>query len=324
MGRNTLPPWEVCINLNTVPTNSIRKAFDFNSGQYHVDSPSLKQLLQRNDVWRACDNNEKQANTQDTGHAVLNRLLPGQGWPAQGLTEFLCPRQGMGELSLLAPALKQLSQQDRWIALLNPPFIPYAPAWAACGVDLSQILVIQTRTEPDRLWALETLLASNTTSAALYWPTRIHAKALRRLQVASKKGRCWGVLFRPVEAAQDASPATLRIQLSAAAGSTENAGQHGLLLKVLKRPGGWPSQTHFIETPRHCLHVPQQGASPAPQERLDHSERNAELSIGSRYNNTDSSQPLAQSSSRRSHALRHSLTYPAGNASKPPARGDYS
>ncbi|PCJ19958.1 MAG: hypothetical protein COB04_05065 [Gammaproteobacteria bacterium] len=221
-----------------------------------MDTPTLKQLLQRNDVWRACDNNDKQADTLDSGHPVLNRLLPGQGWPHQGLTEFLCARQGMGELSLLAPALRQLSQQGRWIALLNPPFIPYAPAWAACGVDLSQILVIHTDKEPDRLWALETLLASNTTSAALYWPARIHAKALRRLQVASKKGRCWGILFRPSEAAKDASPATLRIQLSAAASSTEHASPHGVLLKVLKRPGGWTSQTHFIETPRPLLHTP--------------------------------------------------------------------
>ena len=298
-----------------------------------MDSPSLKQLLQRNDVWRASDNNEKQSSTQDTGHAVLNRLLPGQGWPSQGLTEFLCPRPGMGELSLLTPALKQLSQQDRWIALLNPPFIPYAPAWAACGINLSQILVIQTRTERDRLWALETLLSSNTTSAALYWPTRIHAKALRRLQVASKKGQCWGVLFRPEEAAQEASPATLRIQLSAATASKENAGQHGLLLKVLKRPGGWPSQTHFIETPRHCLHAVQQNASPAPQEVLNHSKIDKEFRIEGRHNKSlndknlydnISSQKLAQPRPARNHSLRSSITHSTDGASKSPAGRDYS
>ena len=57
--------------------------------------------------------------------------------------ELLLPCAGIGELRLLMPALRALSNtQNRWLAWINPPFIPYAPALQAAGIESSKILLI--------------------------------------------------------------------------------------------------------------------------------------------------------------------------------------
>ncbi|MET0661445.1 MAG: hypothetical protein ABW110_25180, partial [Steroidobacteraceae bacterium] len=65
-----------------------------------------------------------------TGFSVLDERLPGHGWPAQGLIEVLSAEPGRSELALFAPALvRSLREPNSWIALIAPPFDPYAPAF---------------------------------------------------------------------------------------------------------------------------------------------------------------------------------------------------
>jgi len=71
---------------------------------------SIEELLQQHasTLWRAqerpCGASPLAAGLP-TGHAELDRCLPGGGWPRQGLIEILTDRNGIGELSLLLPAL---------------------------------------------------------------------------------------------------------------------------------------------------------------------------------------------------------------------------
>ena len=63
----------------------------------------------------------------------LDRCLPGGGWPARGSIEILADRTGIGELSLLMPALARLVRRGArggWLAWIAPPHQPYAPALA--------------------------------------------------------------------------------------------------------------------------------------------------------------------------------------------------
>ena len=53
---------------------------------------------------------------------------------------------------------------------------------------------------------------------------------MRRLQLGAESGRAWGVLFRSARAAQERSPAALRLRLEAT--------QRGLAVHILKRRGG--------------------------------------------------------------------------------------
>ncbi len=121
-----------------------------------------------------------------------------------------------------------------WVALIAPPYIPYAPAFAAGGLNMSRLLVVRCRQQTDVLWAVEQALRSNTCSAVLAWSDGADERSLRRLQLAAEAGGvCLFVLFRSPRLRCRRSPAALRIQLRPAADST-------LELDVFKNHGGRP------------------------------------------------------------------------------------
>ena len=198
-----------------------------------------KKLLQHPNLWRAGQMGERQAQSQagiPTGFTLLDEQLPGAGWPNAGLAELMLGSAGIGELRLLVPALHAMSQQqNRWVAWINPPFVPYAPALQAVGIDISKILLIHPRSHLDALWALERACRSGSCSSALAWldEKKLKLKDTQRLQVAAKQGRTFTCLFRPQSACAHSSMAELRLALRAATpGQVE--------LDILKRRGGWP------------------------------------------------------------------------------------
>ncbi len=206
---------------------------------------SLAEVLQRADIWRGGTHAHEGHVAVPSGHAPLDQQLPGGGWPLGALTELLFDHPGMGELQLLMPAQARLTQAGRWLVWVTPPYLPYAPALAAAGVELSRFLYIDDHAPKAALWAMEQALRSGACGAVLGWLTNPDPRALRRLQLAAEAGGAMGVLFRPPQAARQASPAALRVQLTPA--------HNGLTLRILKRRGGWASQPIHWEpgTPRH-------------------------------------------------------------------------
>ncbi|MGB8299498.1 MAG: SOS cell division inhibitor, partial [Azonexus sp.] len=82
----------------------------------------LAEVLARGDVWRGDTLASLPAATIPSGHAELDAELPGGGWPCGNLTEILVDRSGLGEMTLLLPALARLSQAGGWLALVAPPW----------------------------------------------------------------------------------------------------------------------------------------------------------------------------------------------------------
>ncbi|BAU47325.1 CDP-6-deoxy-delta-3,4-glucoseen reductase [Sulfurifustis variabilis] len=203
---------------------------------------NLSELLLRADVWRG--GSAPPSPAEPTGLAVLDALLPGGGWPIGALTELVLARDGVGELRLLLPALARLSHGDRWVAFVAPPYVPYAPALAAAGVDLSRVLLVHPRRE-DQLWAVESSLRSGACAAVLAWIAQAEAASLRRLQLAAEAGGTVGVLFerRPLAG----SIAALRLAL-------EPAGAGAVNVHIMKRRGGWPVGPVRVEVD-HALAV---------------------------------------------------------------------
>jgi hypothetical protein len=227
--------------------------------------PDLENLIKRNDIWRASKINQNVIQGIPSTYHLLDQHLYGGGWPRGGLTELLLNKLGIGELRLLTPALAKLSQeQNRWLLWVSPPYIPYAPALAKAGINLDKVLVVKTTTLANTLWVIEKALGSKSCSAVLAWPdyqfnypshnakkreeSLLKEKHLRRLQVASKEGQCLGVMFRNYNAAKNSSPAELRIQLQAQPSVSEHS---RLELKILKRKGGWPTDTFNVEFNDH-------------------------------------------------------------------------
>ena len=191
---------------------------------------ALDSILQHPAIWRGKQYAKVAVESVPTGFAELDSLLPGGGWPRAALTELLVAQPGIGELRLLAPALARLSREEKWLVLVAPPYLPYAPAFEALAVDLSRLIVVESRADAQTLWAAERCLRSGTCSAVIAWPGTAAERALRRLQSAAEQGKAIGVVFSPLRCAAQPSPAPLRIQLACE--------RNRLTLHVLKRRGG--------------------------------------------------------------------------------------
>jgi cell division inhibitor SulA/protein ImuA len=154
-----------------------------------------------------------------TGFAALDDYLPGGGWPRGALIEVLVERYGVGELTLLIPALAALTRGDsshparKWVAWIAPPFVPYAPALQQRGVGVDDLLLVQPSGRKNRLWTVEQVIRSGSSSGVLAWLSAADHIALRRLQLAAEEQGCWTVLFRPLAARRERSAAALRIGL---------------------------------------------------------------------------------------------------------------
>ena len=192
---------------------------------------ALDALLRDARVWRGQDSPAPARSPQPTGHAALDAALPTGGWPEAALVEVLFAADGLGELSLLLPALAAMSSRQKPILVVAPPYRPYAPAWRNAGVDLAQLHLLDAGPK-DALWAMEQALRAGCCGAVLGWPLQADDTALRRLQVAAETGRTPGFVFRPLARRDAPSPAPLRLSLRGTAAGPE--------LRVLKCRGALP------------------------------------------------------------------------------------
>jgi cell division inhibitor SulA len=199
---------------------------------------ALAQLLHHPLLWRG-DELARADDAVPSGFARLDRELPGGGWPRGALTELCLDAEGIGELSLLLPALAYLAQAGEWIALVAPPHVPYAPAFAGRGIDPGRIIVIDAGEDKHAWWAAEQVLRANSAGALLFWPRFLSDQRTRRLQLATQEGKALAFLFASTARVAQPSPSPLRIRLS----GSENR----LELDIFKRRGGAASGTLQLE-----------------------------------------------------------------------------
>ena len=190
---------------------------------------SVAELARLPGVWRGGELEHAAQPVVATGHAELDRELPGGGWPTGTLTEVLHDAAGIGEVSFLAGALARASADDRLIAWIDPPHLPYAPALAQTGIALERCLVVRPAHRDDALWGAEQALRSGACGAVLFWLAHDEYAWLRRLQMAAEAGRAMAVLFRSTAAERLSTPAHLRVALSCEAGT--------LRIRIPKRRG---------------------------------------------------------------------------------------
>jgi hypothetical protein len=196
-------------------------------------------------LWRAHERpaDETAGPVLASGFADLDCELPGGGWPQGQLTELLLDEAGIGELSLLTPALAQLAQVKRSTVWVLPPdgtrgieaqALPYAPALAAGGLDLARTIFVQPATPREALWAIEQALRAQHLGAVIGWlppagSTDSDFKALRRLHLLAQRHCALAFVLRATRHAQAPSPAVLRLQLA--------SDDSGLAVTLLKRRG---------------------------------------------------------------------------------------
>jgi cell division inhibitor SulA/protein ImuA len=206
----------------------------------------LEKLKRDGSLWQGRRGRPAADRMLPSGWAVLDEALGG-GWPRNALIEVVSDAyQG---LSLLLPLLARLSRDERWLAWVAPPHVPYAPALAARGVHVERLLLVQDVSAGQCLWAAEQALKSGACGLVLVWPGEVQAAQLRRLQLAAEQGDCPGILFRRPRALGQGSPAAVRLRVQPS--------PLGLEVGVLKRRGAWGGA-------RCIVPIPGGGESPLP------------------------------------------------------------
>jgi len=194
-----------------------------------ISNTALASVLANPAIWRGGDCAPEPA-AMPSGFPELDAVLPGRGWPTGALTEVVLTREGIGEIRLTLPALARLQAGNRDIVWIAPPHLPYAPALAAAGLDLARLLIVRCRSVADQLWAFDQALRAPECGAAFAWLPSHDDRLLRRLAVAAREGRTWGVLWRRPGQQAIAAAAPLRLALAPQ--------DRCLAVRVLKRRGG--------------------------------------------------------------------------------------
>ncbi|MDK2777811.1 MAG: translesion DNA synthesis-associated protein ImuA [Pseudomonadota bacterium] len=215
--------------------------------------PSLQQIIGSGKVWQARHNSRDSLPERplSSGFAALDRQLPGGGWQPGQVCEIYAA-SGSAEISLIVPALAQLSQQPRWILWVGSPsfqrqrLLPQPSALLAAGVDISRILLVHPKDEKQALWSLEEGLKSGHCSAVLGWPATLNKPHIRRLQLAASHHHslCW--LWPQLPFDPSGSPAAVRLGVQ-----RRDAGT--LQIECYKRRGLWPGQPFSLPLPASPL-----------------------------------------------------------------------
>lgn len=226
-----------------------------------MSEPSTVSPAILRDVWRASELARARCTTQSTGHARLDAELPDGGWPRSSLVELLVQQNGIGEVQLLRPCLEELTRQRR-LALVQPPYLPHAMACRAWQINERHLLWLRPQSSADALWATEQLLKNGSCGGVILWQSHVRPDALRRLNLAAQGAETWFWLVRPLAAAADASPASLRVALRPAAGGisadiVKRRGPHceaPIFISYadvphLNRPDGIPDETDALRVP---------------------------------------------------------------------------
>lgn len=186
----------------------------------------LAPLLQHPLLWQT-GVVRKVSEAVSTGSAELDERLPNRGWPAQGMVEILSEQPGYSELMLFLPAIHHVIGQGGFVAMIEPPFEPYAPAFSERSLDPDRFIVVRT----SRLaWAMEQVTRAAACHIVFAWAPRIQEKSLRRLQLAAEQKQVLLVLSRPMSARTSVSPAALRLTLG--------HGKSGFEVDIFKSRGG--------------------------------------------------------------------------------------
>ena len=144
-------------------------------------------------VWRG-ERRAAEVPVQASGNPLLDRALLG-GWPLGSLVQINGSDEGLG-FALIVDCLAQLTRAGRYVALVQTPLLPNAPALCARGIDLQRLLWVQPQQSADALWAMEQMTRSGLFAALAYWGAPLDSTAERRLQLAADAGQCLAFCFR--------------------------------------------------------------------------------------------------------------------------------
>ena len=175
-----------------------------------------------------------------TGYAVLDRALPQGGLHRGTLVEWLAREGGSGATTLALAAARQACGEAGTLVVVDRRRTFYPLAAAACGIDLSRLLLVRPQNDRDETWAIDQALRSGGASAVLAWSEKLDDHLFRRLQLAAEAGETLGLLLRPARALAEPSWAEVRwlVEPLPSLPSPDGSASRRVKLSLLRSAGG--------------------------------------------------------------------------------------
>ncbi|NOI66354.1 translesion DNA synthesis-associated protein ImuA [Vibrio sp. 99-8-1] len=203
-----------------------------------IDLLQTKQL-----IWRGSQQ-KINATTHTSGYSELDKQLKG-GFPTYGVIEVNSP-QGIGELRLLTPYIKQKGQQ-RLSVFINPPGYLCSEYFVQQEIELNKLILLFPKTAKEALWAAEQCLKSGSCGSVTLWHPSLEIHQAKRLQVASETGQCLNFLFKMDTRCQLTLPISLSLTLQ--------PDSNGLTVTIHRRKGGWLKTRFTIDVHQKWPHL---------------------------------------------------------------------
>lgn len=200
----------------------------------------IETLKQKEWLWQGSHLHHS-CQTLASGFSVLDEHLGG-GFPQHGVIT-LQTQVSIGELRLWMPSLcrhTDTAQSKRLIVFIHPPAQLNAEFFVAEKIPLDQILLIQSSSSKDALWATEQCLKSGACRDVFLWHNGdLDIAQARRLEVASHTGQCRHILIRQNTEYPFSRPVSLAMHLAPSA--------LGIDITIQKRKGGWSPQRFTVD-----------------------------------------------------------------------------
>ncbi|VUD68087.1 hypothetical protein TDB9533_03980 [Thalassocella blandensis] len=180
------------------------------------NTPDLEQLLRRQDIWRGHSHAFVKQHVISSGYEALDEGLQHKGWPLSCLIE-VCQAFHACEWWLFHPGINQLLQRSQgYIALLNPPALPFVAGLQQLQIETQRLLIIQSKTAAEFVTSFSELSQCDACTVVLAWQPKqaLNYTALRKLQLSTQDQHGLYVVFRHAQAKSQSSPASLRLLVS--------------------------------------------------------------------------------------------------------------
>lgn len=145
--------------------------------------------------------------------SALDAILPDRGLRQGTLSEWIAAEPGGGTASLVMRIARQ-AQREGPLIIVDRLRQFYAPALAASGTRLSEVILVRPQSRAHELWAIEQSLKCPGVGAVLSRIEFLKPAEFRRLQLAAESGTAVGLLLRPKMAQGQSGWADIRLLVS--------------------------------------------------------------------------------------------------------------
>jgi cell division inhibitor SulA len=112
------------------------------------------------------------------------------------VTEIIIAKSKSDSVQMLLPMLTRLNQEQRWLALIDPPCELLKRWKEERQADLDEIMVLRSNEKSSASDLCEKALATGTCHAAILWSQGLSNDAFERLEKASIEGDSHGIVVR--------------------------------------------------------------------------------------------------------------------------------